>query len=79
MGGADGIIRRCVPEYEQKDVLRKCHDSPCEGHLPMTEPRIRYFNQVFTGLLSLRMLEILFYLVINVKGLVVLVEGMKCL
>ena len=23
---------RYVPEYEQKDVLRKCHDSPYGGH-----------------------------------------------
>src|SRR3954466_83504 len=30
--GPDGIVRRCIPEHEQKDILRQCHDSPYEGH-----------------------------------------------
>ncbi|XP_058758788.1 uncharacterized protein LOC131632039 [Vicia villosa] len=30
--GVDGLIRRCVPEEEQKDVLRACHDSEYGGH-----------------------------------------------
>ena len=30
--GADGILRRCIPEHEQKDILRKWHDSPYGGH-----------------------------------------------
>ena len=25
--GVDGIMRRCVPEYEQKEILHKCHGS----------------------------------------------------
>jgi hypothetical protein len=28
----DGIIRRCVPEHEQQDIIRQCHASPYEGH-----------------------------------------------
>ena len=28
----DGIIWRCVPEYEQEEILRKCHNSPYGGH-----------------------------------------------
>ena len=28
----DGIIRRCVPEYEQQDIIRDCHASPYGGH-----------------------------------------------
>src|SRR3954468_15218947 len=29
---ADGIMRRCVPEHKQQDILRQCHDSPYGGH-----------------------------------------------
>ena len=50
-----------------------------EDNMPVRGPHIRFFNQVFTGLLSLRMLEIMFYLVISVGELVILVEGMRCL
>lgn len=28
----DQIIRRCVPNNEQKDVISFCHDQACEGH-----------------------------------------------
>ncbi|XP_058725897.1 uncharacterized protein LOC131597204 [Vicia villosa] len=30
--GLDGLIRRCVPEEEQRDVLKACHDSKYGGH-----------------------------------------------
>src|SRR5664279_363541 len=30
--GVDGIMRRCVPEHEQEEILRKCHSSPYGGH-----------------------------------------------
>jgi hypothetical protein len=30
--GVDGIIRRCVLEYEQQEILRKCHGSAYGGH-----------------------------------------------
>ena len=30
--GADGIIRRCVPEHEQGQILRKCHSLAYGGH-----------------------------------------------
>ena len=43
------------------------------------ELRIRYCNPVFIGLLSSRMLVSLSYLVMNVKGLVILVDVRKCL
>jgi hypothetical protein len=28
----DGIIRRCVPECEQQNIIRDCHASPYGGH-----------------------------------------------
>jgi hypothetical protein len=30
--GFDGIMRRCVPEYEQQEILKKCHSSAYGGH-----------------------------------------------
>ena len=30
--GYDQIIRRCVPEEEQRDILAMCHSSTCGGH-----------------------------------------------
>ena len=30
--GVDGLVRRCVPEEEQRDVLKACHDSEYRGH-----------------------------------------------
>ena len=44
-----------------------------------TELLIRYCNMVFIGLLSSRMPVSLFYLVMNVKELVILVSIRKCL
>ena len=29
---ADGMIRRCVPEEEYKDILHHCHDREIGGH-----------------------------------------------
>ena len=43
------------------------------------ELHIRYCNPVCIGLLSSRMLVSLAYLVMNVKGLVILVDVKKCL
>ncbi|XP_058764184.1 uncharacterized protein LOC131637603 [Vicia villosa] len=30
--GVDGLIRRCIPEGEQRDILKACHDSEYGGH-----------------------------------------------
>jgi hypothetical protein len=30
--GVDGIMQRCVSEYEQQEILRKCHGSAYGGH-----------------------------------------------
>ena len=43
------------------------------------ELHIRYCNPVFIGLLSSRMPVSLFYLVMNAKELVILVDVKKCL
>ena len=31
--GHDQIIRRCIPEEEQGDIVAMCHSSTCGGHL----------------------------------------------
>eukprot|EP00253_Pinus_taeda_P035396 PITA_35396 len=30
--GPDFVIRRCVREDEMSDILKACHDEPCDGH-----------------------------------------------
>ena len=50
-----------------------------EGIMLEIELHIRYCNLVFIGLLSSRMPVSLFYLVMNVKELVILVDVKKCL
>ena len=30
--GADQLIRRCIPQNEQEDILRHCHSYVCGGH-----------------------------------------------
>jgi hypothetical protein len=39
----------------------------------------RFYNQVFIGQTFLKMLEGMFYLVMNVKELVIFLDIMKCL
>lgn len=72
-------MRRCIREYEKKNVLRKCHDNPYGGHHASDRTVHKVFNQVFTGQLSLNKLEIFSCLVISVKGLVTLLEEMRYL
>ncbi|XP_042005759.1 uncharacterized mitochondrial protein AtMg00750-like [Salvia splendens] len=30
--GADQVMRRCIPEWEQEDVMIHCHTLACGGH-----------------------------------------------
>ena len=77
--GVDGVIRRCVPEHEQEQILRKCHSEAYGGHHAGDRTAHRYGNPVFIGLLSSRMPVSLSCLVMNVKELVILVDVKKCL
>ena len=45
------IIKRCVPEIEQGEIIDKCHASPYGGHLQEKEQPIKFSNQVFISLL----------------------------
>ena len=61
----------------------RSHASVTLNHMEDTtleiELHIRYYNLVFIGLLSSKMLVSLSYLVMNVKELVILVDIKKCL
>ena len=69
--GVDGIMRRCVPEYEMVVLM--------EDIMQEIELHKRCYNQVSTGLPFLKMQENLFYLVMNVSVLVIFLDAMKCL
>ena len=47
--------------------------------MAMKGPHIKFYDQVFIGLLFLRMPEGTFYLVISVRELVTLAGEMRCL
>ncbi|XP_050897018.1 uncharacterized protein LOC127103818 [Lathyrus oleraceus] len=38
--GVDGLVRRCVPEEEQRDVLKACHNSDYGGHFSGTAAKV---------------------------------------
>ena len=44
---ADQIIRRCVPEEEQRDILYHCHTGPCGGHLKGTRTATKVLQSGF--------------------------------
>src|ERR1043165_1783865 len=77
--GADEIVRRCIPEHEQQEILRQCHDSPYGGHHAGERTAHKVLQSGFIGLLFLRMPEGTFYLVISVRELVTLAGEMRCL
>jgi hypothetical protein len=52
---------------------------PTEDTMLEIELHTRYYNLVFIGLLFLRMLVSLSYLVMNIKELVILLDVRKCL
>ena len=63
--GVDGIIRRCVPEHEHEQILRKCHSESYGGHHAGDRTAHKVLQSGFIGLH--KMLVSLSYLVMNVK------------
>ncbi|KAK0605565.1 hypothetical protein LWI29_028197 [Acer saccharum] len=45
--GADQIIRRCVPEEEQQDVLKLCHSLSCGGHFSAKKTALKVLQSGF--------------------------------
>jgi hypothetical protein len=75
----DGIMRRCVPEHEQQEIIRKCLSSPYGGHHAGMRTRAKVLQYVFYWpTLFKDVVE--FKLVMNAKELqVILVRDKKCL
>jgi hypothetical protein len=53
--GVDGIMWRCVPEYEQREILRKCHGSAYGGYHAGDRTTQKVLQSGFIGLLFLKM------------------------
>ena len=77
--GLEGVIRRCVPEHEQEQILRKCQSEAYGGHHAGDRTAHKVLQSGFISLLSSRMLASLSCLLMNVKELVILVDVRKCL
>ncbi|KAK8935602.1 hypothetical protein KSP39_PZI013848 [Platanthera zijinensis] len=45
--GADGIVRRCIPEEEMRAILEKCHSSPYGGHFKGTRTAMKVLEAGF--------------------------------
>ena len=77
--GVDGIIRHCVPEHEQDRFYESVTPNLMGDTTLEIELHTRYYNLVFIGLLSSKMLVSLSYHLMNVKEYVTLVDVKKCL
>src|SRR3990170_5013372 len=75
--GLHGVIRHCVPEHEHEQILRKCHSKAYGGHHVGDRTAHKVLQSGFIGLLSSRMPVSLFYLMMNVKELVILASVKK--
>ncbi|XP_070003079.1 uncharacterized protein [Nicotiana sylvestris] len=74
----DGVIRRCVLEEEQVDILEACHSSPYDGHHGGARTAAKLLSYSIC-LLSTRMLVSLSILMMNAKGPVESQRKMKYL
>ena len=43
----DQIIRRCVPEVEQRGILSHCHESACESHFASQKTAMKVLQYEF--------------------------------
>jgi hypothetical protein len=77
--GVDGIIRRCVPEYELQEILRKCHGSAYGGHHAGDTTAQKVLQLGFYWPTLFKDARSMFYLVMNVKELVIFLDAMKYL
>ena len=75
----DGIIRRCVPEFEQQSIIKDCHDSPYGGHHAGDRTAAKVLQSIFIGLLYLKIVLLMLKLVMNVNAWETLVREMKYL
>jgi hypothetical protein len=45
--GVDSIIRRCIPESEQHDILKFCHELSCGGHFSARTTALKVLQSGF--------------------------------
>ncbi|XP_042029922.1 uncharacterized protein LOC121776825 [Salvia splendens] len=45
--GADQVIRRCIPEWEQEDVMIHCHTLACGGHFRLKKTTRKILDSGF--------------------------------
>ena len=72
--GVDGIIRCCVPEHEQEQILRKCHSEAYGGHHAGDRTAHKVLQSGFYCPTLFKDAHKLSYLVMNVKELVISVS-----
>lgn len=75
---SDGIIMKCVPEYEIKSILEFCHVFECGGHFGPKITTHKVLEYGFFGPLCKEMLTCLLSLVINVKEPETFLREIKC-
>ena len=77
--GVDGIIRRCIPEHEHEQILRKCHSSPYGGHHARDRTAHKVLQSGFYWPTLFKDARKFTFLVMNVKELATLADVRKCL
>ena len=77
--GVDGIIRRCVPEFEQQSIIKDCHDSPYGGHHAGDRTAAKVLQSGFYWSTLFKIVLLMLKIVINVNVWETLVREMKCL
>jgi hypothetical protein len=66
-------------EYEQQEILRKCHSSAYGGHHAGDRTAQKVLPSGFYWPTIFKDARNLFYLVMNAKELVIFLDAMKCL
>ncbi|KAL6332560.1 hypothetical protein AAG906_008980 [Vitis piasezkii] len=54
----DQIMRRCVPEDEQQDILRMCHEGACGGHFASRKTSEKFYKVDSIGQLCSRIVTL---------------------
>jgi hypothetical protein len=73
------VLCEDVPEYEQQEILRKCHGSAYGGHHAGDRTAQKVLQSGFYWPTLFKDARKFFYLVMNVKELVIFLDVMKCL
>jgi hypothetical protein len=75
--GDDVVLRRCVPQEEREEILRKCHSSEYGGHYGHFRTQVKVWAADSIGLRCTRMLSLL-QLARSAKGVEIYHKGIQC-